>query len=92
VTGLINAEESLVNAVEQQISAGSTGHHIRREVRQLINIDAHLTRELTQLSNQGLSNDAVFQQDVVSLVNLEGQLTQILTQLHPATTGGNRQG
>ena len=63
-------------------------HGIRREVRQLINIDAAVTRDLTQLANQGLAGDAVFQQDLTNLVGIESELTQILTKLNPPPSNG----
>jgi hypothetical protein len=85
VTGLINAEEALVNAVFQKLSSGSSGggHGLRHEVRQLVHLDGALTRDLSRLANQGLANDAVFQQDLTNLVSIESELTQILTQIHP---------
>jgi hypothetical protein len=91
VTGLVNAEEALVNAVFQEI--GSTTppvvtRGLRREVRQLVNIDSGLTTEMTQLANQGLSGDAVFQQDLTNLVSIESELTQILTVLNPPPSNG----
>jgi hypothetical protein len=87
VTGLINVEQALVNAVFQQLNSTTTGgghhHHIRREVRHLINLDGALTTDLTRLANQGLSSDPVYQQDLTNLVNIESELTQILTLLNP---------
>jgi hypothetical protein len=89
VTGLINVEETLVNAVFQQVGSTTTGggHGIRHEVRQLVNIDSALTKDLTRLGNQGLASDAMFQQDLTNLVAIESELTQILTQLNPPTKG-----
>src|SRR5262249_26111657 len=84
VTGLVNAEEALVNAVFTELgSTPPVTRGIRREVRQLVNIDGALTTDLTQLAKQGLSGDAVFQQDLTNLVGIETELTQILTQLNP---------
>jgi hypothetical protein len=84
VTGLIDAEQALVNGVSEHLSSASTGGGgIRHEVRELINLDGFLARDLTRLANQGLSADAVFQQDLTNLVSLESELTQILTQLNP---------
>jgi hypothetical protein len=89
VTGLINVEEALVNAVFQELDSTPTGgdNGLRLEVRQLINLDGALTNDLTRLANQGLASDAVFQQDLTTLVTIESELTQILTQLNPSTNG-----
>jgi hypothetical protein len=84
VTGLINAEEQLVNAVFEDLSSATHGFgRIRHEVRELIAIDGGLTRDLTHLANQGLASDPLFQQDLTTLVGIESELTQILSQLHP---------
>jgi hypothetical protein len=88
VTGVIDAEQALANAVFQELSSAPTGGHaIRREVRELIAIDSALTTDLTRLANQGLSGDAVFQQDLTNLVSIQSELTQILTQLNPPSNG-----
>ena len=83
MTTLVNAESQLVTLLTPNIAAAT-----QQEVQMLIDAEGQFANELTQLANDGLASDAVFQQDLATVVSIDSDLTNLLAQMYGSGTGG----
>ncbi len=80
MTNLVNVEDELINAVVNQVNSSGFTDDILQEVGYLIDTENNLDNEMAVLSQEGLANDAVFQQDLADLVGIQQSLTQLIQQ------------
>jgi len=80
VTGLIGVEEELIDLVAQQLSLNQQHPRgfVRQEVRRLVRTEDRISDVLDRLAAQGLSSDAVFQEDAARLTKIEDSLADLI--------------
>jgi len=83
VTALIGLEEDLVDLVALQL-ASSHKHlpgFVRQEVKQLVKTENQISGLLDRLAAQGMSSDAVYQDDVARLMKIEDTLADLVAEV-----------